>query len=123
MLRLTPHKNKQCASEDTEYLALKLLELCNFCWLHIVCDSVQLQYDRTESYNSQKMLDDISLALMSLKMISKHKGKVIALTPDDLYSCFVGFLPLLAPNVMTWSFSFVTLFFMHFPPSRRKLCS
>ena len=111
MLRLTPHKNKQCASEDTEYLALKLLELCNFCWLHIVCDSVQLQYDRTESYDSQKMLDDISLALMSLKMISKHKGKVIVLTPYDLYSPFIELFPLLAPNVMTWLFSLVALFF------------
>ena len=52
MLRLTPGKYKQCASEDTEYLAIKLFEFCNFCQLHIFCDSVQLQCIGTESYDS-----------------------------------------------------------------------
>ena len=35
MLRLAPDKNKQCASEDTEYIATNLLEFFNFCQLHI----------------------------------------------------------------------------------------
>ena len=35
------------------------------------------------------MLADIYLALTSLKMISNHKGKVIVLTPDDLYNRFI----------------------------------
>ena len=48
------------------------------------------------------MLADISLALRSLKMISNHKGKVIFLTSDELYSRYIEFLPLLAPNAMTW---------------------
>ena len=42
MLRLTSGKNRQCASEDTVYLATKLLEFCNFCQLHLFCDSFQL---------------------------------------------------------------------------------
>ena len=111
MFRLAPGKNKQCASEDTEYLETKLLKFCNFCSLHIFCDSVQLQYVGTESYDSQKMLADIFLALTSLKMISNHKGKVIVLTPDNLYSRYIEFFPLLTSNAMTWSFSLVTLFF------------
>ena len=61
------------------------------------------------------MLADISLALSSLKMISTHKGKLVVLTPDDLYSRYIEFLPLLAPNAMTWSFSLVTLFFHALP--------
>ena len=52
MLCLAPGKNKQCASEDTEYLATKLLEFCNFCQLNIFCDSVQLQYVGTDLYDS-----------------------------------------------------------------------
>ena len=61
------------------------------------------------------MLADISLASTSLKMISNHKGKVIVLTPDDLYSRYIELLPLLAPNAMTWSFPLVTLFFHALP--------
>ena len=48
------------------------------------------------------MLADISLALSSLKMISTHKGKLVVLTPDDIYSRYIEFLPLLVPNTMTW---------------------
>ena len=102
MPRLVPGKNKQSASEDTEFLVTKLLEFYNFYQLHIFCDSVQLQYIGTDSYDSQKMLTDIALALTSLKIISNHKGKVIVLTPDDLYSRYIELLPLLAPNAMTW---------------------
>ena len=68
------------------YLATKLHKFCNFYQLHIFCDSVQLQYVGTDTYGSQKMLAEISLALTSLKMISNHTGKVVVLTPDDLYS-------------------------------------
>jgi len=122
MLRLTSGKNRQCAS-DTVYLATELHEFCNFCQLHIFCDSVQLQYVGTETYDSQKMLADICLALSSLKMISTHKGKLVFLTLDDLYSRYIEFLPLLASNTMTWSFSLVTFFSMRFPLSCKKLCS
>ena len=62
-----------------------------------------------------EILTDISLALTPLKAISNHKGKVVVLTQDDLYSCYIEFLPLLAPNAMTWSFSLVTLFFHALP--------
>ena len=47
-----------------------------------MCDSVQLQYVGTDTYDSQKMRADISLALPSLKMISNRKGKIFFLTPD-----------------------------------------
>ena len=55
------------------------------------------------------------IALSSLKMISNHKEKLVVLTQDDLYSRYIEFLPLLAPNAMTWSFVFVTLFFHALP--------
>ena len=48
-------------------------------------------------------------------MISTHRGGHFSLIPDDLYSHFVEFLPLLSPNAMTWSFYLVTLFFDAFP--------
>jgi len=84
------------------YLATKLHAFCNFCQLHIFCDSVQLQYVGTDTYDSQKMLADISLALTPLKMISNHKEKVVDLTPDGIYSRYIELLPLLVPNAMTW---------------------
>ena len=62
-----------------------------------------------------EILTNISLALTPLKAISNHKGKVVVLTQDDLYSCYIEFLPLLTPNAMTWSFSLVTLFFHALP--------
>ena len=61
------------------------------------------------------MLAGISLALSSLNMISTHKGKLVVLTLDDIYSRYIEFLPLLTPNAMTWSFSLVTLFFHALP--------
>ena len=120
MPRLVPGKNKQSASEDTEYLATKLLEFCNFYQLHIFCDSVQLQYIGTDSYDSQTMLADISLTLTSLKTVSNYKGKVIVLMPDDLYSRYIEFLSLLAPDAITWSFPLVTLFFHALPSNLRE---
>ena len=68
----------------------------------------------TELYNSHKILTDVSLALVSLNMISNHKGSTIVLTPDYLYS-HIEFIPLLAPNATTWSFSLVALVFNAIP--------
>ena len=48
-------------------------------------------------------------------MISTHKRTLVVLTPDDIYSRYIECLPLLAPNAVTWSFSFVTLFFHALP--------
>ena len=61
------------------------------------------------------MLTDISLALSKLKLVYTVRGKNISLTPDDLFSNFISFLPLLSPNAMTWSFCLVTLFFQALP--------
>ena len=57
------------------------------------------------------MLADISLALSKLKMTYILRNKKISLTPDDLFSRFTEYLPLLSPNAMTWSFFLVILFF------------
>ena len=97
------------------YLVTKLHAFCNFYQLNIFCDSVQLQYIGTDTYSSQKMLADISLDLSSLKMISNHTGKVVVLTPDEIYSRYIEFLLLLAPNAMTWSSSLVALCFHALP--------
>ena len=109
MLRLSFGKNNQCATEDTEYLAYKLLSFCNSCQLHLFCDLVQFQYARTISYDSQKMIADISITLNSLKKISTHRRRTFSLTPDDLYSRFIEFIPFLSHNAMAWSFSLVAL--------------
>jgi len=120
MLRISKRGHNCCATEDTDYLAAKLRTFIQSCQLHIFCDAVQLQYVGTKSFDSNKMLADISLALSSLKMVSNHQGRTISLTPDDLFSHFAEFLPLLSPNAMTWSFSLVTLFFNALPSSKRK---
>ena len=111
MLNLIPRKRGQCANENTDYLLSKVNEFCNLCRLHIFCDSIQLKYVGMDVYDSQKMLVDISLALSTLKMVYTVRGKNISLTPDDLFSRFTSFLPLLLPNVMSLSFYLVTLVF------------
>ena len=57
------------------------------------------------------MIADISLALSKLTIVYFVRGNVFSLTPDDLFSNFTVFLPLLSPNAMSWSFWLVTLFF------------
>ena len=88
MLRISKRGKKNCATEDTKYLAARLRKFIQSCQLHIFCDAVQLQYVGTNSYESHKMFADISLALSSLKMVSYHKGRIISLTPDDWFSRF-----------------------------------
>ena len=43
-------------------------------------------------------------------MVYNHRERKFSLTPDDLFSCYTEFIPLLSPNALTWSFSLVTLF-------------
>ena len=104
MLHLFSKKHKQCTTEDTEYLTSKLLNFCNSCQLHIFCDLVQFQYVGTASYDSQTILAYISITLNSITMVLTHRGRYDSLTPDDLYSCFIGFISLLSPNTMIWYF-------------------
>ena len=115
MLRLASRNKGVCASKDTEYLRLKVIAFSNLIRLHIFCDSIQLRYVGTENYDSQKMLADISLTLSKLKMTYILRNKKISLTPDDFFSRFTEYLPLLSPNAMTWSFCLVTLFFHAIP--------
>ena len=115
MLTLIPRKKGQCATKNTDYLIQERNEFCNLCRLHIFCDSVQLKYVGTDIYDSQKMLADISLAVSKLRMFYSVRGRRISLTPDDLFSHFTAFLPLLSPNAMSWSFCLVTLFFQALP--------
>ena len=102
MLNLIPRKRGQCTNENTDYLLSKVNEFFNLCRLHIFYDSIQLKYVGTDVYHSKKMLADISLTLSKLKMVYTVRCKNISLTPDDLFSNFTSFLPLLSPNVMTW---------------------
>ena len=53
-------------------------------------------------------------------MVSNYKAKVIVLMPDDLYSRYIEFLSLLAPDAITWSFPLVTLFFHALPSNLRE---
>ena len=46
------------------------------------------------------MLADISLALSNLKMVYNYRVRTIPLTPDDLFSRYTEFLPLLLPNAL-----------------------
>ena len=115
MLNLTPRKRGQCANENTDYLFSKVNEFCKLCRLHGFCDSTQLKYVGTDVYHSQKILANISLALSKIEMIYTVRGNYISLTPDDLFSNFTSFMPLLLPNAMTWSFCLVTLFFQALP--------
>ena len=111
MFRLSRRGNSCYTTEDTEHLSTKLLVFCYFCQLYIFCDVVHLQYVGMAFYDSHKMLADIFLALFSFKIVSQLRRRTISLTLDDLFSCFVRFLPLFSPNTLTWSFSLVTLFF------------
>ena len=115
MLRISKRGKKNCATEDTKYLAARLRKFIQSCQLHIFCDVVQLQYIGTKSYDSNKMLVDIYFALSSFKMVLHHKRRTISLTPDDLFSHFAEFLSLRSPNAMTWSLSLVALFFNILP--------
>ena len=72
------------------------------------CDSVQLKYISTDIYDSQEMLADISLANLKLKIVSTVRSKKKYFTPDDLFSNFTSFSPLLSPNAMPWLFCLVT---------------
>ena len=80
-----------------------------------------LQYVGTYTYDSQKCLPVFLYCFISLKMISNHKEKLVVLTPDDLYSRYIEFLPLLAPNAMTWSFFLGTLFFHALPSELQEV--
>ena len=60
----------------------------NLCHLHIFCNSAQLKYIDTTSYDSRKMLAGISLALSNLQMVYNHRDRTILLTPDDLFSYY-----------------------------------
>ena len=70
----------------------------------------------TASYDSHEILTDIPLVLSSLEIVSQLQRSTFSLTPNDLFSHFFKYLPLLSPNALTWSFSFVTLFFHALPP-------
>ena len=67
------------------------------------------------STTPKNMLADISLALSKLRIVYSVHRKRISLTPDDLFSHFTTFLPLLSPNAMSWSFCLVALFFQTLP--------
>lgn len=60
-------------------------------------------------YDCQKILTDISFTLFSLKNNSNHKGRIISLTQNNLFSRFKENFP--PPFSNAESFSLVKLFF------------
>ena len=68
-----------------------------------------LQYIGTDFYDNYRILPDIYLTLSGLKLVPKVNGKIISLTPNDLYNHFIEFLPLLSLDATAWSFSLVIL--------------
>ena len=95
-----PYSKRKHASEDPEYLASKALAFCNLYRLHIFCDSNQLKYVGTSSYDSQQMFADICF-LCKLQIIVRHVGKLFSSTPDELFIRYTKFLSLLSPNTLT----------------------
>ena len=65
------------------------------------CDYIQLQYIGMDTYDSQKILADISLAFSKLKMAYTVREKQVACTLDTLFSTFIIFFSLLSPNFMS----------------------
>ena len=49
------------------------------------------------------------------------RNKKISLTPDDLFSRFTEYFPLLSVNAMTWSFFLVNLFFHAMPSELQEV--
>lgn len=83
-----------------EHLHSKVNDFCNLCCLRIFCESIQLILIGTDVYDLQKILANISLVLSKLQKVSTVRGKKISFTPDDLFSAFNAFLPLLSPDAM-----------------------
>ena len=40
MIQIIPRSKRQCTTEETEYLASKVLAFCNLCRLHIFCNCI-----------------------------------------------------------------------------------
>ena len=64
-----------------------------------------------KTYNTQRMMHDIYLALYGLKLNFVHNKRIISLTPDTLYQRFIELSSLIPPNTTSWSSSLVTLFY------------
>ena len=69
----TQRVNKYYATEDTEYLKAKVIAFYRQCQLHIFCNLIQLKYIGTSTYDSQKILADISIPLSNIKVEYHHK--------------------------------------------------
>ena len=87
--------------KETYYFASKVIVFCNLNRLHIFFNSVQVKYVDTASYDSQKILADISLSMSNLKITNNLCDKTMSLTPDDLFSLYTEFIPLLSSNILT----------------------
>jgi len=69
----TQRVNKYYATEGTEYFKAKVIAFYRQCQLHIFCNFIQLKYVGTSTYDSQKILADISIPLSSIKVKYQHK--------------------------------------------------
>ena len=115
MIQTIKHRKRQYATKETNHLTSKILDFCNLYRLHIFCNYFQMKYVGTTCFDSQKILTDISFNPSNLQMVYNHRSGTISLTPDDLFSHDIEFLPLLLPNALTWLFSLVIFFFHALP--------
>ena len=53
--------------------------------------------------------------------ILNHRGRTIFIIPDNLFSHFIEYLPLLSPNAVIWYFSLVLLCFNAYQFSYKRL--
>ena len=107
MLRVSKWAAGTRAIEETEYLATRLAKYFDICQLHLFCSIIEIQFVGTKNYDTHRMMHDIYLALSGLKLVFKHNGKRISLTPDMLYQRLIKFSFLLPANATAWSFSLV----------------
>ena len=40
--------------------------------------------------------------MSNLQMVYNHRGRKISITPDDLFSRYTEFIPILSPNAVIW---------------------
>ena len=120
MLRLAPRNQRQCATENTEYLASNVLIFFNLCCLYIFYDSIKLKCVSIDTYDSQKTFVDMSLVLSKLKVIYTHRRWIIHITPNALCSYFTDFF-LFFHSILCYDlFALLPYFFMLCLSSRNK---
>ena len=85
------------AIDDSDTLRSKFSTLCSRSQLHMFCNTVQLQYVGTETYDSNQMMSGISVALSTLKLKFQLRGKYYSCLRQLLSSLYSIFNPSFFP--------------------------